>query len=113
MKTLYSTGITKPSLLAIAVASALSAPVYAEDDKAKKDQEIEEITVVGKSVSYANNATSDEMFKQQSAMTSAMAMIDNLPGVLINEGDTFGSDDWSTTVISSISWSFFALSSSA
>ena len=38
------------------------------------------------------------MFKQQSAMTSAMAMIDNLPGVLINEGDTFGSDDWSTTV---------------
>ncbi len=98
MKTLYSTGITKPSLLAIAIASALSAPVYAEDEKAKKDQEIEEITVVGKSVSYANNATSDEMFKQQSAMTSAMAMIDNLPGVLINEGDTFGSDDWSTTV---------------
>ncbi|MFT6992127.1 MAG: hypothetical protein ACJASL_004125, partial [Paraglaciecola sp.] len=26
------------------------------------------------------------------------AQIDNLPGVLINEGDTFGSDDWSTTV---------------
>ncbi|MBQ4834909.1 MULTISPECIES: TonB-dependent receptor [Pseudoalteromonas] len=98
MKTLYSTGSTKISMLAMAVATALSAPVLAEDDQAKADQQIEEIMVVGKSVSYANNATSEEMFKQQSSMTSAMAMIDNLPGVLINEGDTFGSDDWSTTV---------------
>ncbi len=31
-------------------------------------------------------------------MTSVLAVIDNIPGVLINEGDTFGSDDWSTTV---------------
>lgn len=92
---------THKSLIALAVISALSSEAYAEDNLAEadnKDEAIEEITVVGKSVSYANNATSEEMVKQQSAMTSALAVIDNLPGVLINEGDTFGSDDWSTTV---------------
>ncbi|WP_249348266.1 TonB-dependent receptor plug domain-containing protein [Pseudoalteromonas aurantia] len=59
---------------------------------------MEEVAVVAQSVSFANNATSEEMSKQQAAMTSALAIIDNLPGVLVNEGDTFGSDDWSTTV---------------
>ncbi|WJG11228.1 TonB-dependent receptor [Aliiglaciecola sp. LCG003] len=59
---------------------------------------IEEITVVGRSVSYANNATSEQMVKQQTSMTSVLAAIDNLPGVLVNEGDTFGSDDWSTSI---------------
>ena len=31
-------------------------------------------------------------------MTSVLAVVNNLPGVLINEGDVFGGDDWSTTV---------------
>ncbi len=93
----------KLSLIALAVIAASSWPALADDndkDKAKKDQEdvIEEITVVGKKVSYANNATSDEMLKQQSTLTSALAVINNLPGVLVNEGDTFGTDDWSTTL---------------
>lgn len=87
------------SLIALAVLAAMTGKVYAEQPAANDaESTMEEITVVGKSVSYANNATSDEMVKQQSAMTSALAVIDNLPGVLINEGDTFGSDDWSTTV---------------
>ena len=87
------------SAIVLAVMSALSMQAFAEDDKVKTEQQvIEEITVVGKSVSYANNETPEEMFKQQSAMTSVLAVIDNLPGVLINEGDTFGADDWSTTV---------------
>lgn len=88
----------KKSYLALAVLSALALPALAEEAAESEASEIEEVMVVGKSVSYANNATSDEMIKQQSAMTSALAVIDNLPGVLINEGDTFGSDDWSTTV---------------
>ena len=98
MKTKQLGFLTKPSLVALAIATSFSMPVLAEEQKANDEQLLEEVTVVGKSVSYANNATSQEMFKQQSSMTSAMAMIDNLPGVLINEGDTFGSDDWSTTV---------------
>lgn len=73
----------------------LSAPALAAEESAEK---MEAITVVGRSVSYANNQTSDEMMKQQTSMTSVLAAIDNLPGVLINEGDTFGADDWSTSI---------------
>lgn len=62
------------------------------------ETDLERIQIVGKSVSYANNETTESMLKQQSNLTSVLAGIDNLPGVLINEGDTFGSDDWSTTV---------------
>ncbi|WP_440056922.1 TonB-dependent receptor domain-containing protein (plasmid) [Pseudoalteromonas sp. T1lg65] len=84
------------NLITAALFAAFTAGVQAEEKK--QDDTIEEVTVVGQSVSFANNATSDEMVKQQASMTSALAVIDNLPGVLINEGDTFGSDDWSTTV---------------
>ncbi|NTS78137.1 TonB-dependent receptor [Catenovulum sp. SM1970] len=81
------------SALAIAITAIISAPSFADEDKA-----MEEIVVQGKSVSYANNMTSEEMKQQQSNMTSVLAIIDNVPGVLVNEGDTFGADDWSTTV---------------
>ena len=81
--------------LALGAVNPSYAAVAEEPDAAEK---MESITVVGKSVSYANNDSTDEMSKQQSALTSALAVIDNLPGVLVNEGDTFGSDDWSTTV---------------
>lgn len=74
---------------------ALMAPALAAEES---EENMESITVVGRSVSYANNQTSDEMMKQQTSMTSVLAAIDNLPGVLINEGDTFGADDWSTSI---------------
>ncbi|GAA6151711.1 TonB-dependent receptor domain-containing protein [Pseudoteredinibacter isoporae] len=83
------------NVLAIAIAASAGQVLAEEIDSSAN---LEEVTVVGKSVSYANNASSLEMVKQQSAMTSPMAVIDNLPGVLVNEGDTFGTDDWSTTV---------------
>ena len=92
---------TAKTHLALCVAMAIGSQSFISSANAQEtpnDAAIEEITVVGKSVSYANNQTSDEMAKQQSSLTSALAVIDNLPGVLINEGDTFGSDDWSTTV---------------
>jgi hypothetical protein len=38
------------------------------------------------------------MNDQQSPITSILSTIDNLPGVNITEGDTFGFDDWSTTI---------------
>ncbi|MDU0354261.1 TonB-dependent receptor [Paraglaciecola aquimarina] len=85
--------------LALAISVALSSQFILSSSYAEEAESgLESITVVGKSVSYANNLTSDEMVKQQSNLTSVLAVIDNLPGVLINEGDTFGSDDWSTTV---------------
>lgn len=81
--------------LTVAVLTALSFNAMAQESESDA---IESITVTGRSVSYANNATSNEMVKQQTSMTSVLASIDNLPGVLINEGDTFGSDDWSTSI---------------
>ena len=102
MKTHLSKSRT-PRLLTLLLAAdasvcALSMPALAAEKKAGEGAMLEEITVLGRSVSYANNATSPEMLKQQTNMTSVLAAIDNLPGVLINEGDTFGSDDWSTSI---------------
>lgn len=95
----------KQSLIALSVLSALSAtslPVMAQDSQNQQAEEekeqMEAIVVTGRSVSYANNASSAEMKKQQTPMTSALAMVDNLPGVLVNEGDPFGSDEWSTSI---------------
>lgn len=89
---------SKLNYITLACLAALNAQVNAEDSAASDDVGIEKIQVIGKSVSYANNETTDAMQKQQSSLTSVLAAIDNLPGVLINEGDTFGSDDWSTTI---------------
>lgn len=95
----------KPSLLAMSVFAALATTpvIHAKADEAAptdvdSSDTIEEIQVIGRSVSYANNATDENMKNQQSAMTSVLATVDNLPGVLINEGDTFGADDWSTSI---------------
>ncbi|BCO22161.1 TonB-dependent receptor [Alteromonas sp. KC14] len=87
--------------VSLAVLAALSSMSLATAEEAVGDSEerIEEITVVGRSVSYANNATSEDMFKQQANLSSVLAAVDNLPGVLINEGDTFGADDWSTSIV--------------
>jgi len=91
----------KYSLIALAVLAVVSTSVYADDDDKKKSDDnevIDKITVIGKKVSFTNNITSDDMIAQQSSLTSPLAVIDNLPGVLVNEGDTFGTDDWSTTL---------------
>lgn len=88
----------KVSLAVLAALSSMSLAT-AEEAVADSEERIEEITVVGRSVSYANNATSEDMFKQQANLSSVLAAVDNLPGVLINEGDTFGADDWSTSIV--------------
>jgi outer membrane receptor for Fe3+-dicitrate len=90
--------LSKHSVLALAILSALSHTAHADEAPVANDSAIEEVTVVGRSVSYANNATDETMLKQQTNLTSVLASIDNLPGVLINEGDTFGADDWSTSI---------------
>lgn len=92
MKKTLSLNLITAALLASFTISVSANNTQSDDDT------MEEVAVVAQSVSFANNATSQEMSKQQAAMTSALAIIDNLPGVLVNEGDTFGSDDWSTTV---------------
>jgi len=62
------------------------------------DDVIEEVVVIGQSTIFANNQTDEAALATQSPVTSALAIIDNLPGVSVQEGDTYGFDDWSTTV---------------
>ena len=62
------------------------------------DGMIEEIVVLGQAKTFANTAVTDSMMAQQAPITSVTAVIDNLPGVSVQEGDTFGFDDWSTTI---------------
>lgn len=61
-------------------------------------EQIEEIIVTGATRTYSALTTTQSMQDQQSPITSILSTIDNLPGVNITEGDTFGFDDWSTTV---------------
>ena len=67
--------------------------VAADDERA-----LETVIVVGEAKTYSSVETTESMALQQSPVTSVLAQIDNLPGVLVQEGDAFGFDDWSTGV---------------
>ncbi|SNY52410.1 TonB-dependent Receptor Plug Domain [Arsukibacterium tuosuense] len=88
---------TKKKCLSVLISAVLCAPGLSFADTTT-EAEIESITIVGKKATYANNIVDESMKNQQSNMTSVLAVIDNLPGVLINEGDAFGADDWSTSI---------------
>ena len=49
-------------------------------------------------VVFSNAMTTEDMGRAQTPLTSALAVVDSLPGVSVQEGDTFGFDDWSTTI---------------
>ena len=85
--------VAKKTKLSLVVATLLATSAHANTNN-----EIEEITVVAKPTSYANNVIEPAMLEQQSSVSSVLAVIDNLPGISINEGDAFGGDDWSTTI---------------
>lgn len=85
------------SLISLAVLSALSTQAIAAESSSQ-EREIEEVSVIGKKISYANNLVEESMMEQQAPITSVMAMMDNLPGISINEGDSFGGDDWSSSI---------------
>ena len=85
------------NLLGLAITAAITAPAVA-DDEANKDATIEEVTVIAKKLSYANNTVDTTMIEQQAPVSSVLAVMDNLPGISINEGDAFGGDDWSTSI---------------
>ena len=60
---------------------------------------MEAITVVAEEPrSFATNIVAEPMVAQQSPITSVLAVVDNLPGVSIQEGDAYGTDDWSTSI---------------
>jgi len=78
--------------------NAYAAEAAAEAEASFDEVSMEEVVVTGKTVTYANNATDNVMLEQKSPAASVLSVIDNLPGIFISEGGTFGSDDWSTTI---------------
>ncbi len=61
--------------------------------------EMEEISIVGEEPKiFASNVVAAPMRRQQSAATSIASIIDNLPGVSVQEGGAYGMDDWSSNV---------------
>jgi outer membrane receptor for Fe3+-dicitrate len=88
-------GVHNRTTLAISILAALATTsVYAAEEEAA----IEEIVVLGSARTFSAATTSESMENQQNPITSILSIIDNLPGVNVTEGDTFGFDDWSTTI---------------
>jgi len=90
--------LKKTAVLGVsAFAMALTMPAWANEAAGEADDDAT-IIVTGARTTFNNNATTPVMVEQQTPITSPLAMIDNLPGVNVQEGDTFGFDDWSTGV---------------
>ncbi len=59
--------------------------------------EMEEISIVGKEARiFASNVVAAPMIRQQTPMMNLTSVVDNLPGVSVQEGDAYGMDDWSS-----------------
>ena len=82
--------LTAGILTALAATSSFAAE--------ENSSEIEEIVVLGSSRTFSAANTTESMADQQNPIISVLSVIDNLPGVNVTEGDTFGFDDWSTTI---------------
>ena len=60
---------------------------------------LETVTVVAEEPrTFARNIVSQPMMRQQSNITNITSVVDNLPGVSVQEGDSYGFDDWSANV---------------
>ncbi|MDO9521733.1 MAG: TonB-dependent receptor [Pseudohongiella sp.] len=96
----HTTGPINRNSLKIAVRLAMIAGGIAAGSSAFAQQTpaIEEVVVMGQSRTFANSSATQEMQNQVSAASSVLGAIDYIPGVMVNEGDAFGGDDWSTTI---------------
>ena len=47
---------------------------------------------------FARNFVAEPMIRQQSNITAVTSVVDNLPGVSVQEGDAYAFDDWSSNV---------------
>ena len=60
---------------------------------------LEAVSVVAEEPrTFARNVVAEPMRMQQSNITSITSVVDNLPGVSVQEGDAYGFDDWSSNV---------------
>jgi iron complex outermembrane receptor protein len=62
------------------------------------DGMMEAATVIGARTIFANNAVTASIINQQTPIKNPLSLIDNLPSISIQEHDTYGFDDRSTTI---------------
>lgn len=86
------------SILAIAVAGLMNPTHGIAADSDSASEEVEVVDVIGQSTSFTNNMVTEEMKELQTSMTSVLDVVGNLPGVNIEGGDVYNSDDWSTSI---------------
>jgi len=82
-----------PLMLAMAGPSVL-----AEEAPEKEKQQTEEIVVIGQKQTFASNTVSMDMISRRPANASVNTVVQELPGVIVQEADTFGSSDWMTNI---------------
>ncbi|GAA6136286.1 TonB-dependent receptor [Arenicella sp. 4NH20-0111] len=82
----------------VVLAPAVAATLNPIEAVAQQDTTLDEIVVVSKKKIFANQSTTESMLDKQNPITSVLSSINALPGVNVTEGDTFGFDDWSTTI---------------
>ncbi len=95
LKTATASIRQKNALAASIIAVLATSPVYSAEEEVT---DIEEIVILGSARTFSTANTTESMENQQNPITSVLSIIDNLPGVNVTEGDTFGFDDWSTTI---------------
>ena len=60
---------------------------------------LETVSVIAETpTTLASNVVAGPTMEQQADITSVMAVVDDLPGVSVQEGDAYGFDDWSSQV---------------
>ncbi len=85
---------TQAMLVAVEAEVAVSLDVVLEIERL-----LEAVSVIADEPTvFATNVVAEPMLEQQAAITSVVAVVDNLPGVSVQEGDTYGFDDWSSSV---------------
>ncbi|HEY0947282.1 MAG TPA: TonB-dependent receptor [Opitutaceae bacterium] len=93
-----------PALLALSASSlGLAAAAFAQSTAPAATTggsvvEMEKFVAVAASADRANNVLNPSVQATVSPAVSAIDLMQLLPGVLINQGDAYGGDDWSTRI---------------
>ena len=96
----FRSSLLASASLVFGVCAATAQTVETTQVSATVDEarELDTIIVVGQAQTYSSAESTESMALQQAPVSSILAQVDNLPGVLVTEGDTFGFDDWSTGI---------------
>lgn len=84
--------------LGAAVAQAQSLPPSSAPAKDAETVKLDSVVVVADSSERSNNLLNADVQAATSPAASAVDYLQHLPGVLINQGDAYGGDDWSTRI---------------